>query len=820
MRRLITLFFLIFVLSGVAMAQQMSDDQVIQYVKEANKSGKSQKQITTELLRRGVTKEQVSRIQQKYSESNTVSNKSNEMPSQLRQRTLVDDGGGQRRTTDYSEVGMPDETVGARVDNRVDNRADNTATTDNASQIFGHDVFTNRNLTFEPSINLATPVDYRLGPGDEVIIDVWGASENTIRQSISPEGTIQVSGLGPVQLSGMTVKDANAYLQREFSKIYSGISGSEPTSQIKLTLGDIRTIQINIMGEVAVPGTYTLSSFSSVFHALYRAGGVNKIGSLRSIKVVRNGKTIAELDVYDYLMKGKMKDDIRLQEGDVIIVNPYESLVRIAGKVKRPMFYEMKPTEVVATILNYAGGFTGDAYKKAVRIIRKSGREHQVYNVDEMDYSVFRLDDGDSISVDAVLKRFENRVEIRGAVYRSGLYELSGTVNTVKQLIKKAEGLRGDAFLNRALLDRENEDLSHEVIAVDLGGLLKGTVVDIPLQKNDILYIPSIHDLKEEETISIHGEVANPGTFLFSKNMTIEDLLVQSGGLLEAAATTKVDITRRIKDPKSTSFSSVLGKTYSFDIKDGLVVGGEGDFHLEPFDEVYVRKSPAYRKQQNVVVAGEVLFGGNYALVKKNERLSDLISKAGGITPDAYVKGARLIRKMTEEEQRRQADAVRMARMGEDKDSISVEKLNISDTYTVGIDLEKAISNPGSDFDLVLREGDVLFIPEYINTVKISGAVMYPNTVLYKRGESLRYYINQAGGYGNLAKKKKAYVVYMNGTVSRLKSRDKKAIEPGCEIIVPSKEEKKRMSTAEILGMGSTTASIAAMIATMVNLFK
>lgn len=816
MRRLITLFFLIFVLSGVVMAQQMSDDQVIQYVKEANKSGKSQKQITTELLRRGVTKEQVSRIQQKYSESNTVSNKSNEMPSQLRQRTLVDDGGGQRRTTDYSEVGMLDETVGGR----VDNRADNTATTDNASQIFGHDVFTNRNLTFEPSINLATPVDYRLGPGDEVIIDVWGASENTIRQSISPEGTIQVSGLGPVQLSGMTVKDANAYLQREFSKIYSGISGSEPTSQIKLTLGDIRTIQINIMGEVAVPGTYTLSSFSSVFHALYRAGGVNKIGSLRSIKVVRNGKTIADLDVYDYLMKGKMKDDIRLQEGDVIIVNPYESLVRIAGKVKRPMFYEMKPTETVATILNYAGGFTGDAYKKAVRIIRKSGREHQVYNVDEMDYSVFRLDDGDSISVDAVLKRFENRVEIRGAVYRSGLYELSGTVNTVKQLIKKAEGLRGDAFLNRALLDRENEDLSHEVIAVDLGGLLKGTVADIPLQKNDILYIPSIHDLKEEETISIHGEVASPGTFLFSKNMTIEDLLVQSGGLLEAAATTKVDITRRIKDPKSTSFSSVLGKTYSFDIKDGLVVGGEGDFHLEPFDEVYVRKSPAYRKQQNVVVAGEVLFGGNYALVKKNERLSDLISKAGGITPDAYVKGARLIRKMTEEEQRRQADAVRMARMGEGKDSISVEKLNISDTYTVGINLEKAISNPGSDFDLVLREGDVLFIPEYINTVKISGAVMYPNTVLYKRGESLRYYINQAGGYGNLAKKKKAYVIYMNGTVSRLKSRDKKAIEPGCEIIVPSKEEKKRMSTAEILGMGSTTASIAAMIATMVNLFK
>lgn len=814
MRRLITLFFLVFVLSGVAMAQQMSDDQVIQYVKEANKSGKSQKQISTELLRRGVTKEQVTRIQQKYS-GNKATEKSTDVSTQLRQRTLVD-GNVSRRGTSVADLSGPEFS-----DDSFELKPDSDAIARNTtSQIFGHDLFTNRNLTFEPSINLATPVNYRLGPGDEVIIDIWGASENTIRQSISPEGTILVSGLGPVQLSGMTVKDANAYLQREFSKIYSGISGNEPNSQIKLTLGDIRTIQINIMGEVAVPGTYTLSSFSSVFHALYRAGGVNKIGSLRSIKVIRDGKTVADLDVYDYLMKGKMKDDIRLQEGDVIIVNPYESLVRISGKVKRPMFYEMKQTETVATILDYSGGFTGDAYKKAVRIIRKSGREHQVYNVDEMDYSIFRLDDGDSISVDGVLKRFENRVEIRGAVYRAGLYELSGTVNTVKQLIKKAEGVRGDAFLNRVLLDREHEDLSHEIIAIDLAGMLKGTVADVPLQKNDILYIPSINDLKEEETISIHGEVANPGTFLFSNKMTIEDMLIQAGGLLEAAATTKVDVTRRIKDPKSTSFSSVLGKTFTFDIKDGLVVGGEENFYLEPFDEIYVRKSPAYRKQQNVVIAGEVLFGGNYALMKKNERLSDLVSKAGGVTPDAYVKGARLIRKMTEEEQRRQADAVRMAQMGEGKDSISVEKLNISDTYTVGINLGKAIANPGSDFDLVLREGDILFIPEYINTVKISGAVMYPNTVLYKKGESLRFYINQAGGYGNLAKKKKAYVVYMNGTVSRLKARDRKAIEPGCEIIVPSKEEKKRMSTAEILGMGSTTASIAAMIATMVNLFK
>lgn len=816
MRRLIALFFSIFILVGGVMAQQMSDDQVVQYVKEAQRTGKSQKQMTTELLRRGVTKEQVARIQKKYAEHSTAADGVENKPSQLRERTSLMTDGKAIRGTSYEEAELEEQKE------IIDLKRDAKATPEApGSNIFGHSLFSNRNLSFEPSANLATPVNYRLGPGDEVIIDIWGASENTIRQTISPEGTILVRGLGPVHLSGMTVKEANSFLQREFSKIYSGISGTEPNSEIKLTLGDIRTIQINIMGEVSVPGTYTLSAFSTVFHALYRAGGVNRIGSLRSIKVVRDGKTFADLDVYDFIMKGKMKDDIRLQEGDVIIVDPYQSLVEIVGKVKRPMFYEMKPTETVATILNYAGGFTGDAYKKAIRLVRKSGREHQVFNVDEMDYSVFRLDDGDMITIDAVLDRFENRVEVRGAVYRAGLYQLDGTVNTVKQLIKKAEGLRGDAFLNRVIIDREHEDLSHEIIAIDLGGLLNGTIADIPLQKNDILYIPSITDLKEEETVAIYGEVANPGTFLFSKNMTIEDLLVQAGGLLEEAATTRVEVTRRIKDPKSTSFSSVLGKTFTFDIKDGFIVGGNAEnFYLEPFDAVYIRRSPAYRRQQNVVVAGEVLFSGSYSLLKKNERLSDLVSKAGGVTPDAYVKGARLIRKLSDEERRRQNDAIRMAQNGKGKDSISIQKLNLSETYTVGIDLEKALANPKSDFDLVLREGDVLYIPEYVNTVKISGSVMYPNTVVYQKGKNLKFYINQAGGYGNMAKKKKVYVVYMNGTISRLKARNASAIEPGCEIIVPSKAEKKHMAMAEILGISSTTATIAAMVATMANAFK
>lgn len=824
MRRLITLFFWVFILSGVAFAQQLSDEQVVQYVKNAQQMGKNQKQITTELMRRGVTKEQVERIQEKYKESKTgdLQNKTQEV-NRSRRRVEQNDATktkGMRVPLESARRMDVMEDSLQMTDERALYRGVSEEEIDPTQQIYGHNIFTNENLTFEPNINVATPENYRLGPGDEVIIDVWGASETTIRQTISPEGSILVNSLGPVYLSGKTVKEANNYLKQEFAKIYSGVTGNIPSTQVKLTLGEIRSIQVNVMGEVVVPGTYTLSSFASVFHALYRAGGVNKIGSLRSIKVVRNGNIVADLDIYDFIMKGKMKDDVRLQDGDVVLVDPYQSLVQILGKVKRPMFYEMKPTETAAILLKYAGGFTGDAYKKALRVVRKSGREHQIYNVDEMDYSVFRVDDGDVITVDSVLQRFENRVEIRGAVYREGLYQLDGTMNTVKQLIKKAEGIRGDAFMNRAVIDRELEDLSHEIIQVDIKGLLDGTIADVPLQKNDVLYIPSIHDLKEEAMVTIHGEVANPGIFLYSDKLTVEDLVLQAGGLLEAASTTKVEVARRVKNPKSTAFSTVVGESFVFDLKDGLLVGeGSENFYLEPFDEVYIRKSPSYFKQQNVAIGGEVLFSGVYALSKKNERLSDLIAKAGGITNDAYVKGARLIRKMTEEERQRKADALRMAQMG-GGDSISVKKLDLSDTYSVGISLENALENPGSDYDMVLREGDMLFVPEYVSTVKINGAVMYPNTVLYKKGENLRYYINQAGGFGDDAKKRRSYVVYMNGTVSRLKLGNAKQIEPGCEIIVPSKSQKKRMSPAEMIGLGTSTASLATMIATMVNLFK
>lgn len=811
----------------------MTDDQVVEYVKSAQQMGKTQKQITTELMRMGVTKEQVLRIQQKYQGKSDGMGDEMQMDNKSRMRTKKP--ATSQKKQKQQKLDKDKKTIRSLRTSLIDEEEEPLLPADTLDywsmgmmeeekkdptmQIFGHNVFTNDNLTFEPNINVATPASYRIGPGDEVIIDVWGASETTIREIVSPEGAIQVTGVGPVYLSGKTVKEANNFLRQEFAKIYSGVSGEEPTTQVKLTLGEIRTIQVNVMGEVVVPGTYTLSSFASVFHALYCAGGVNDIGSLRCIKVVRGEKVFALLDVYDLLMQGKMKDDVRLQDGDVILVDTYQSLVRITGKVKRPMFYEMKSDETVGALLKYAGGFTGDAYKKAVTIIRKSGREHQVYNVDDIDFSVFRMDDGDEVSVDSVLSRYENRVEVKGAVYRPGLYQLNGTVNTVKELIKKAEGVRGDAFLGRTVLNREHEDLTTEMLQVDVKGLLNGTAVDIPLQKNDILYIPSIHDLQEEQTLTIHGEVANPGTYAYSKNMTIEDLVIHAGGLLEAAASTKVEVSRRMKNPKSADFSTVIGENFTFDLKDGLLVGnGSETFRLMPFDEVYVRKSPAYFKQQNVTVRGEVLFGGSYALSRKNERLSDLVKKAGGITPDAYVEGARLIRKMTEEEIQRKQDVLKMSNKG--RDSIAVDKLDLADTYSVGISLREALNKPGSDADMVLREGDELFVPEYVSTVKINGAVMYPNTVSYRQGADLKYYINQAGGFGDGAKKRKVYVVYLNGTVSRIKKSNSSKIQPGCEIVVPIKDPSKRVSPQEILGIGTTTASLATMIATMVNLFK
>ena len=799
MKKFLSFLAFSFLLTTSISAQKMSDDQVVEYVKTATAAGKPQKQIMTELAAKGVTRAQAERIKKRYEEQQAAGQNMN---------------AAEKNRMRYTE--QPED-----LDFYVENLTDSISTRQKAEKdIFGRNIFNNKNLTFAPSQNLATPANYKLGPGDEVIIDIWGANENTIRQTISPDGYISVENLGLVFLNGKTIKEADNYLRKELNKIYSGITEENPTSEIKVTLGQIRTIQINVMGEVELPGTYALSSLSTVFHALYKAGGVNELGSLRNIQLMRNGQKVATVDVYEFMLKGKTLSDIRLQEGDVIIVPPYELLTHIEGKVKRPMYYEMKTGETVKSLIEYAGNFTGDAYTKNVRITRQNGREFQIYTVDDIDYSVFKLMDGDSLTVSAMLKRFENKLEIKGAVFRPGIYQYSGQLNTIKQLVAKAEGVTGDAFMGRAVLHREREDLTKEIIQVDLKGILNGTKPDIALQRNDELYIPSIHDLQDIGTISIFGEVARPGEFPFAENATLEDMIIQAGGLKESASTVRVDVSRRIKNSKGTETPNEIGEMFHFALKEGFVIDGEPGFKLKPYDQIFVRKSPAYQPQINVKVNGEILYEGTYALTQKTERLSDLVQKAGGVTPYAYIKGARLVRRINAEERMRMQSVLDMAEnTAEGSDSIDLKKLDLGNVYYVGIDLEKALAKPKSDADLVLREGDELIIPEFNNTVRISGAVMYPNTVSYANNKSLSYYIEQAGGYGTLAKKSKAYIVYMNGQVKKARSHSSSIIEPGCEIIVPSKE-KNPHKLQNILSIATTSASLATMIATIANLIS
>lgn len=787
--------------SPLLMAQSsMTDQQVLEYVKQGMSEGKDQRQMATELARRGVTREQAERVKKLYEQEQGVS--TSKMSGTEQNEARLREATQEESTTSVLENPQPDSRELAQ-----------------ENQVFGRNIFNTRNLTFEPSVNLATPPNYRLGPGDEVIIDIWGTSQNTIRQQISPDGTINIEKIGPVSLSGMTVSEANEYLKRVLGKTYSGLDAPDGTLEIRLTLGNTRTIQINVMGEVVQPGTYALSSFSTVFHALYRAGGVNEIGSLRNVQVTRNGKTVAKVDVYDFIMKGKTQDDIRLQEGDVIIVPAYEALVQISGNVKRPMKFEMKKNETLATLIGYAGGFSADAYTRSLRVVRQNGEEYEINTVKEIDYSAYPMRNGDVVTAEAILNRFTNKLEVRGAVYRPGIYQLNGEINTVRALVNEAKGLMGDAFTNRAVLQREREDLTTEIISVDVRSIMAGTSPDIPLQKNDILYIPSIHDLEDRGDVAIFGEVAKPDSYSYSDNMTLEDLIIRAGGLRESASTVRVDVSRRIKDPKSTHSTDSIGQMFTFALKDGFVIDGEQGFTLQPYDQVFVRRSPGYQAQQNVQVTGEVIFGGTYAMTTTEERLSDLVKKAGGATPKAYLRGAKLIRVANDEEKKRMRDVIDLMNRQFGEAMMDSLGIRVEDTFTVGIDLEKAVANPGSEYDLVLREGDVLSVPKLNNTVKVNGAVMMPNTVGYLSGENANYYLDQAGGYALNAKKSKKFVIYMNGQVARIKGRSKDKIEPGCEIIVPSKKN-KRVNVGEILGYASSFGSLATMFATISNLIK
>lgn len=864
---LFLLGILLLTCANMSAQSSLTDEQVIKFVLKEQKAGSTQQEIAMKLVQKGVTTDQIKRVQQKAErlkknqglgtvqgktqgtegrqrtnngdDKKTSDNRSTQKIKDKKQRRISLDDDEDQATQTEQEAGMLKKELDIFMPDSFDLydqqvirdylKARDEYEKRSKKKIFGHELFQNEDLTFEPAMNIATPQNYVLGAGDAVYIDIYGASQKTVEETITPDGYVVVEDFGPIQLAGLTVEQASARVKSKLSTRYS-------SSSIQFSVGQTRTITVNVMGEVNTPGSYTLSAFATVFHALYMAGGPNDIGTLRNIKVYRNNRLVTTVDVYDYILNGNLKGNVRLADNDVITVGTYDCMVNVTGKVKRPMYYEMKRDESMTSLINYAGDFASDAYRKSVRVIRKMGSQMSVFNVNEFDMGSFHMADGDSVLVDSVLNRYQNMVEVKGAVFRPGMYQLGEQINSIKTLMENCEGVTEEAFTAHAVMHRMKKDRTLEVVPVDLAGIMEGTAADIMLQNEDVLFVPTRQDVHEERTITIHGEVQYPGVYRYADNETLEDFVLQAGGLKETAAMVNVFVSRRIVNPTATETDSILGHSFSFSLKDGFVIDGESGFHLQPFDEVFVRKSPGYKEQQNVTVDGEVQFSGDYSLTKQNERLSDLIKKAGGVTSIAYVAGARLERKMNEAERIRYEESVKMQKQQQEatlmeqalKSGRSVseikaatssaqEKLRIPETYYVGIELDKALQNPGCDADIVLREGDRLVVPGLTSTVKISGEVMYPNTVGYVAGKKAKYYINQAGGYGNNAKKKKAYIIYMNGDVAKIKGSTK--VRPGCEIVVPQKSI-SRMTTAETVTLGTGVASIATMVATLANILS
>ncbi len=869
---LLTALLAIFSLGTTLAQSSMTDDQVIKFIMKEHQSGSSQQQIVTKLVQKGVDMDQIRRVRKKYERMQKNEGFGSVADKSLTEDEQIDARLRRNNAKDKSELTTTEKLKDEKLSNKrkatkdkfkngkryiSEDEQDMKAELDDFlpdsldlydrmvikkylqdkereegksdKKVFGRDIFNNEELSFEPNMNIATPDNYVLGAGDAVLIDIYGASQKTVEATVSPDGFVVVEGYGPIQVAGLTVTQANSRIRSQLGARYS-------SSKIRLSVGQTRTITVNVMGEVKTPGTYTLAAFASVFHALYMAGGPNDIGTLRNIKVFRNNRLVSTVDVYDYILNGKLSGNVRLGDNDVIVVGAYDCLVNVTGKVKRPMYYEMKSTESVGSLIDYAGGFTGDAYRKSVRIVRKSGNQYSVHNVNEFDMASFRMADNDSVSVDSILPRYSNMVEIKGAVFRPGMYQIGDDIYSVKTLLEHAEGVTEEAFTAHAVMHRMKANRTLEALSVDIQGIMDGTVADIPLKNEDVLFIPTRIESQVEQTIAIHGEVQYPGTYKYAENETLEDFVLQAGGLKESASMHNVLVSRRVSDPHALTTDSVLAQTFKFSLKDGFVIDGQQSFRLMPFDEVYVRKSPGYYKQQNVTIEGEIMFAGDYTLTKKNERLSDLFRRAGGGTDLAYIEGARLERKVNETERIRLEEIAKMRKeekerimqetainnqrsVGEMTQVVNMEELEeIPETYSVGIELEKALKNPGGDDDIVLREGDRIIIPTYNGTVKIEGEVMYPNTIAFKEGKSAKYYINQAGGYNRYAKKSMAYVIYMNGTVAKVSDGAK--IRPGCEIVVPQKALNRKMGVSEYLAIGSTAAAIATMGATIGNLLK
>ncbi len=767
-------------------AEDLSDAQIKRIWSQAQEKGMSLSELQNLARQRGMAASEVSELTQRLKQIQSGTGQQSGDEEADRDRS-----GGQ----DQQEE-PPDEAAGGA----------------DGSRIFGYSLFNQTDMTFAPTMRIPTPEDYQLGPGDQIIIDIWGSSQGLYQKTISPEGTIQIDNLGPIYLNGLSIEEARSRLKEELSQIYAGLdsdSNQQPTSYFQVTLGEVRSIDVTVLGEVKQPGTYTVSSLATAYNALYSAGGPNRIGTFRDIKVIRDNEVVARLDIYDFLIEGTQKNNIRLQHQDVIKVDPYLNRVDLTGETKRTGLFELTDGESLAHLIRYGGGFTSSAYTYEVTVHRKTSIQQRILNVSKPQYEQFNLQNGDSVQVGQIFDAYENRVQIQGAVFKPGSYELHDTT-TVHSLVQRALGLRGDAFTKRALIYRTLPNNEIKTIPFNLGEVMQNSDEhDFDLQKDDIIQISSIFDMRQDAYVEVNGAVINPGQYSFVNDMSLEDVIFRANGFQKNAAPYRIEVARRISGDSARNYTERSAKIHEFQIRDSLeLVNRQEEFTLEPFDQVYVRSAPGYETQKEVTISGQVLYPGTYTISSRNMRISDLIDRAGGLTPDAYPQGAHLSR-------------INRAAMGTQEDVPDSLRQQAMDRTPVGIELPNILDRPDSPRDLLLKEGDQLTIPKELQTVMVQGEVLNPVSVRHSDGNNLRDYIASAGGFTEQARSKKTYVVYANGEVDQtgkfLFFRNYPDVRPGATIYVPAKPERDRMSTGEIISLTSAVVSMAAIVSQTIN---
>ncbi len=792
----------------------LSDQQIQQFIDRAEESGMTMSQLEAAALSRGMPYSEVVKMRRRIQEvrEKGITEATTEKRDQLRQK--VESDLDQRQDffdliTEDEEEDVPD----------PDDMEEKEKEEEKELGVFGQRLFKQKNLSFAPNLNIPTPRDYVLGAGDEILIEVYGASQESYALTINPEGWVSINNLGPVKLSGLTIEKATERLKNRLSNIYSGMKGPNPNTFAEVALGNLRSISVNVTGEVNMPGSYTLPSFATVFNALYLAAGPNENGSFRKIRVVRDNEIIARVDLYDFLLSGIAKNNIRLQDQDIVFVEAYDSRVSLKGEVKRPAIYEIVQDESLADLIGYAGGFSENAFRGKLTITRNTPLQKKIIDVSMPEYALTSVQNGDEILVGKILSRFENRVSVKGAVYREGDYQLTEGM-TLTDLIEKAQGVSEDAYLPQASLYRLQENMKMSVIPVDLGEILSGQE-KIVLQPEDMLYVSSVFELEEEFSIRISGEVQQEGEYPFYEGINLGELIRMAGGIKESASLAKLEVARRLKNREAIEKSPRIAEVFTFQLPDDFSLSSEAmSFQLEPNDMVFIRRSPGYEVQRLVSVEGEVAFPGKYSMTNNQERLSDIINRAGGLTGEAYLQGATLFRK-TEEASPEVREKVLSQLEEASEDTLQIIDEEFDKEQAIGIDLPYIMAQPGSPEDLLLKDGDRLVIPTELQTVRLSGALLYPVTVKYEEDKSLSYYIANAGGFNENALKRKTYVLYANGSVDRTRSfmgiRNYPKVEPGAEIIVPKKPEKEKVSAQEAISVSSAIASMALVLVTLIG---